>query len=72
MHGAGEHVVAGLAAIDVIVGVRTRQAPDHLVDVHVRGCAAAGLENVDGELIIIRALDHFLGGGFYRLGLFRR
>ena len=47
--GGGDHVVAGLPAVDVVVGVRVRQAADHLVGVHVGGGAAAGLEDVHHE-----------------------
>ncbi len=69
--GGREHVVAGLAEVDVIVGMHGRlvaafaaeqfvgAAGDDLVGVHVGRRARAGLENVHGELGIKLAVDHF-------------
>ena len=36
-------------------GCASREMADHLVGVHVGGCAAASLENVDYELIVMLA-----------------
>ena len=45
---------------------------DHLVDVHVRGGARTGLENVHLELAVELALQHAQAGGLDRVGLLRR
>ncbi len=52
-----EDVVRGLAEVDVIVrvGLVTGEVGHHLVRVHVRGGARAGLEDVDGELVVVLA-----------------
>ena len=57
VHGRGEHVVGGLAHVDVIVGVHllARERGDHLVGVRVRRGARAGLEHVDRELRVVLA-----------------
>src|SRR5438105_732965 len=56
------HIVAGLAAVDVIVGMRLREVADYLVGVHVGGCSAAGLEDIDDELIIVPSGGDFVSG----------
>ena len=55
--GRGEHVVGGLAHVDVVVGVHllAGERGDHLVGVHVRRGARAGLEHVDRELRVVLA-----------------
>jgi hypothetical protein len=55
VHSRREHVVRGLAQVDVVVGVHapTGQGRDHLVGVHVRRGARAGLEHVDRELVVV-------------------
>jgi hypothetical protein len=64
MDRRGEGVVAGLARVDVIVRVDLgaelagRDGGQHLVGVHVRGCAGAGLEHVDRELRVELTLGH--------------
>ena len=72
MNGRRDHIVAGLPAIHVIVGMRFRQMPDHLVGVHVGGRAAAGLKNIDYELIVVPARRHLFGCFFDRRGQLRR
>ena len=54
VHGGREDVVGRLAHVHVIVrmDVITRERRDHLVRVHVRARARAGLEHVDRELIV--------------------
>src|SRR5450759_1250718 len=54
VNGGGEHVVGGLAHVDVVVGVHAVacEARDDLVGVHVRGGARTGLEDVDRELAV--------------------
>ncbi len=54
MHGRREDVVRGLAHVDVVVrvDVLAGERGDHLVRVHVRGRARAGLEDVDRELVV--------------------
>ena len=55
--GGREDVVRGLAHVDVVVGVGpvAGEVGDHLVGVHVRGGARAGLEDVDRELVVVLA-----------------
>jgi len=74
-HGGGEDVVGGLAVVDVVVGMDDgvaaeglaedliRPVGDDLVRVHVEADAGAGLEDVDGELVVMVAVDDLLGGG---------
>ena len=78
VQGGGEHVVAGLAAVYVIVGVNlTAGTPagkmgDHFVGVHVGGGSASGLEDVHHKLgVVVSARD--LTGGFFncRRNVFR-
>ena len=66
VHRAGEDVVGRLAHVHVVVRVRAvaREVRDHLVGVHVRRGARAGLEDVDRELVVVLALgDRGAGGG---------
>ena len=58
VHGAREHVVGGLPHVHVVVRVRAvaGERRDDLVGVHVRRRARAGLEDVDRELVVVRAL----------------
>jgi hypothetical protein len=51
VHGGGNHIVARLASIYVVVGVGVCEMADYLIGVHVGGSAAAGLEDLDRELI---------------------
>ena len=57
--GARERVVARLAVVDVVVGMDVETAGEvcetghDLVDIHVRRRAGAGLEDVDGELVVV-------------------
>ena len=53
----GEDVIGRLAHVDVVVGMGrvAGELGDHLVGVHVRGGAGAGLEDVDRELVVVFA-----------------
>ena len=62
VEGGGEHVVARLAAIDMVVGMRAGEAADHLIGVHVRGGAAAGLKDIDDELAVVGSRGYGFGG----------
>jgi hypothetical protein len=74
VHHRGEHVVGGLRAVHVVVGVhrgaRAEGRPgelvgavgDHLVGVHVRLGAAAGLPDHQGEVVVEVAGDDLVGG----------
>ena len=73
MDGGGDDVVAGLAAIDVVVGMNRFVAAfaaehfdgaigDDLVGVHVGRGAGAGLENIHDELVVPLAVNDFLRG----------
>ena len=57
MHRGRKYVVAGLAAVYVVVGVNAlpRHMRDHLIRVHVGGSSAAGLENIHRELRVVFA-----------------
>src|SRR5215203_1936743 len=57
MHGRGKDVVRGLAHVDVVVGmgVVAGQVGHDLVGVHVRRRPGAGLEDVDGKLVVVLA-----------------
>ena len=46
------------------------EAGDHLVGVHVRLRAAAGLPDDERELVVVLAVHHGLRGGDDRVGLF--
>ena len=60
-----EDVVRALAHVDVVVRVHVlaREGGDHLVRVHVRRGARAGLEDVDRELIVELAVRDPVGRG---------
>ena len=73
--GRGDHVVGRLAHVDRVVGVDrdlaaadavvellVGDARDHLVGVHVGRGAAAGLEDVEDELVVVLALGDRLRG----------
>ena len=72
-HGSRKDVVGRLPVVHVVIGVDRGVLPkfpsqdlvgsvgDHLVAVHVQAYARSGLENIDHELIIPLAVDHFLG-----------
>jgi hypothetical protein len=64
MDGRGEHVVGGLAHVDVVVGVNAGagELGDDLVGVRVGGGTRAGLEDVDRELPVVAALGDLTGG----------
>jgi hypothetical protein len=66
-------VVRGLAHVDVVVRVDVvaGERGDHLVRVHVRRRAGAGLEDVDRELVVELACGDSVGGGRDPLGLVR-
>jgi hypothetical protein len=72
--GGRNRVVAALPHVDLVVGVhgalevRARQRGDHLVGVHVRAGAGAGLEHVYRELCVVRPGDDLGGRGFDRRG----
>jgi len=82
MHGRGKHVVAGLAAVDVVVGVDKTPFPalaaqqfagavgQHLVDVHVGLGARAGLPDHQRKFVRMLVGQHFVGGSDDGVGLF--
>ena len=53
------------AAAEIVAG-------EHLVHVHVRGRAGAGLEHVDRERVVVVTADDLVGAGSDRLCLFLR
>ena len=73
MHCGGDHIIGALLHVDVIIGVHRLlpaafaggnficAAGDHLIGVHVRRSAGAGLKNIDYELRIEPALDDLAG-----------
>jgi len=69
-----EDVVARLAGVDVVVGVHVLpeslrgERREHLVGVHIRRRTRAGLEDVDREVLVVRAGGHLLGDGPDRVG----
>jgi hypothetical protein len=66
VHGGREDVVRRLAHVDVVVRVHALagERRDHLVRVHVRARARAGLEDVDRELVVeLAGGDPVAGGG---------
>ena len=82
MDRGGEHVVGALPHVDMVIGVDRFLGSkpvalnqfdctvgDDLVDVHVARGARAGLEDVDGELVIEFSVDDFLAGGHQGLDL---
>lgn len=72
--GGGEGIVRGLGLVDVIIGVDGvfraegfagelgASVGDDFVGVHVGGCAGAGLEDIDREVLEMLAVDEFVGG----------
>ncbi len=73
MHRGGYDVVAGLALIDVVIGMdqffaalATEQfngaIGDDLVGIHVGRSAGAGLENIQDKFAVPFSVRHFLGG----------
>ena len=64
VHGGGDHVVARLPSIHVIVRVGAGEMADYLIGVHVRGSAAAGLEDVDREFIVVSPFHDLFCRGF--------
>jgi hypothetical protein len=73
VHGRRDRVVRRLRHVHVVVRVYGLAAErfshehggpvaDDLVGVHVRGGAAPGLEDVEHELLVVRAVDHLLRG----------
>ncbi len=83
VHGGGEGVVGGLAAVDVVVGVhgrlRAAHSPgeldgpvgDDLVGVHVGLGAGAGLEHHQREVVVEAPRDHVVGRAGDEFGLVR-
>ena len=73
MDRGGEDVVRRLAHVHVVVRVDVvaGEGGDHLVRVHVRRGARAGLEDVDRELVVELAVGDAVGGGGDALGLVR-
>jgi hypothetical protein len=71
MDGRREDVVRALAHVDVVVRVHVvaGERGDHLVRVHVRARAGAGLEDVDRELVVVLAARDRVSGGGDPLGL---
>ena len=71
VHGGREDVVRALAHVDVVVRVHALagERRDHLVRVHVRRGAGAGLEDVDRELVVELAVRDAVAGGGDPLGL---
>ena len=65
VHGGGEDVVRALAHVDVVVRVHVLacERRDHLVGVHVRRGARAGLEDVDRKLVVELAVRDAVAGG---------
>ena len=80
MESRREGVIAGLAEVDVVVGVHrtlathnaagqlNRPVGDHLIDVHVGLGARARLPNLQGELGIQAAGCHLFSGGHDQAG----
>ena len=74
VHRRREHVVGGLRGVHVVVGVHRRaeatgrEGRQHLVHVHVRRGAAAGLVDVDREVGEVLAGDDVVGGRGDRVG----
>ena len=62
VHRRREHVVRRLPHVHVVVRVHALagEVRDHLVGVHVRGGAGAGLEDVDRELVVVLAGGHLV------------
>ncbi len=79
VHDGGDDVVARLAVVDVVVGMHGPAAEgfaeqlagpigDHLVGVHVGAGSGAGLEDVEGEVVVQIADDHLFSGVHDRQG----
>ena len=79
VHGRGDHVVARLAEVDVVVGMDRMAAGrfaeqlggavgQHLVGIHVGAGSRAGLEDVEGEVRVQVAAHHLRRGRGDRLG----
>ena len=72
--GAGKGVVAGLGGVDMVVrvdiatGCQVCDSRHDLVHVHVGGRAGAGLEDVDGELVVVQATSDLVCGQRNGLG----
>ncbi len=76
VHGGGEAIVGALCAVDVVVGVHRALAAtcsagqfigapgNDLVDVHVALGAAARLPDHQRKLIVVLAVEYFVGGLF--------
>ena len=76
VRGGRKGVVGRLRHVDVVVGVHRdsiggRDAGDHLVGVHVGTGARAGLEDVDGELVVVFPVGDLGRRRDDRVGLFR-
>jgi hypothetical protein len=73
VHGGGEDIVGGLRGVHVVVGVYRGsrelrgESGEHLVDVHVRRGAAAGLVGVDRKLVVVMAGDQLVRGEHHGL-----
>ncbi len=73
MNGGGDHVVARLAHVDVVVGMHNRVRADrfalqlratvcdHFVRVRVRARAGAGLKNIQRKMLVELSIDNFFG-----------
>ena len=80
VHGGGKHVVAGLAAVHVVIGVHQAPFPalaaqqlagavgQHLVDVHVGLRARAGLPHHQRKFARVVARNHLVGSDGDGLG----
>ena len=83
VHGGGEHIVARLAAVHIVVGVHqaafatlatqqfARAVGQHLVDIHVGLRARAGLPHHQRKFTRVLAGDDFVSGGHDGRGLLR-
>lgn len=77
MNRRREGVIGGLTGIDLVVGMdahaRELAKPgEHLVHIHIRARARPGLEDIDGEGIVIPPLGDALRRGGNGLRLLRR
>ena len=72
MHGGGYDVIAGLALINVVIGMDQFFAAlaaeqfngaigDDLVGIHIRRGAGAGLENIQDKFAVPFSIGHLLG-----------
>ena len=85
MNAGRYHVIAALTHIDVVVGMHLGaellggQSGDDLVRIHVGTGAGAGLEDIDGKMLVVRPVrdferrllngDRFIGGQQTELGI---